>query len=89
MRPVYCDKLAHSIWAFCQQGNLWITAAHLPGQLNTLADAKLHIFDDKTEWKLNAQVVQEIVVVVENEPWILLSNSVIPNIVVSLRQTYA
>ena len=29
MRPVYCDKLAHSIWAFCQQRNLWITAAQL------------------------------------------------------------
>ena len=34
------------------------------------------IFYDKTEWKLNAQVFQEIVVVVENEPWILLSNSI-------------
>ena len=41
-----------------------------------LADAKLRIFDDKTEWKLNAQVFQEIVVVVENKPWILLSNSI-------------
>ena len=61
MHSVYCDKLAHSIWAFCQQRNLWVTAAHLPGQLNTLADAKSRIFDDKTEWKLNAQVFQEIV----------------------------
>ena len=31
MHSVYCDKLAHSIWAFCQQRNLWVTAAHLPG----------------------------------------------------------
>ena len=61
MRSVYCDKLANSIWEFCQQRNLWITAAHLPGQLNTLADEKSRIFDDKTEWKLNAQVFQQIV----------------------------
>ena len=33
----------------------------MPGQLNTLADEKSRIFDDKTEWKLNAQVFQQIV----------------------------
>ena len=33
----------------------------MPGHLNVSADAKSRVFDDKTEWKLNTNVFQEIV----------------------------
>ena len=56
-----CNTFAQDIWEFCRQRNLWITAAHLPGHLNVSADAKSRVFDDKTEWKLNTNVFQEIV----------------------------
>ena len=51
-----CNTFAQDIWEFCRQRNLWITAAHLPGHFNVS-----RMFDDKTEWKLNTNVFQEIV----------------------------
>ena len=56
-----CNVLAKDIWTFCIDRNIWLTAAHLPGHLNVLADERSRIFDDKTEWKLNASVFQSIV----------------------------
>ena len=38
-----------------------MTAAHLPGCLNVLADAKSRVFNDKTEWKLNSTVFNGII----------------------------
>ena len=46
---------------FCRQRYLWITASHLPGHLNVVADHHSRVFDDKTEWKLNPLVFQRIV----------------------------
>ena len=37
-----------------------LTAVHLPGHLNVIADEKSRVFDDKTEWKLNAYVFQHV-----------------------------
>ena len=51
-----CNEIAQEIWAFCKQHDFWLTAAHLPGHLNVLADEKSRNFDDKTEWKLNTHV---------------------------------
>ena len=56
-----CNVLAKYILTFCIDRNIWLTAAHLPGHLNVLADERSRIFDDKTEWKLNASVFQNIV----------------------------
>ena len=33
----------------------------MPGHLNVIADEKSRVFDDKTEWKLNAQMFQHLV----------------------------
>ena len=56
-----CNVLAVEFWELCRKLNLWVTAAHLPGYLNVLADDKSRIFDDKTEWKLNTEVFRKIV----------------------------
>ena len=56
-----CNEIAQSIWEFCRQRYLWITASHLPGHLNVVADHHSRVFDDKTEWKLNPLVFQRIV----------------------------
>ena len=55
------NEVAMSIWAFCRQRDIWLTAVHLPGHLNVLADQKSRIFDDKTEWHLNPGVFRKIV----------------------------
>ena len=39
---------------------MWVTAAHLPGRLNVLADEKSRLFDDKTEWRLNPLIFAQI-----------------------------
>ena len=56
-----CNVLAVEFWELCRKLNLWVTAAHLPGYLNVLADDKSRIFDDKTEWKLNTEVFRKVV----------------------------
>ena len=44
-----CNEIAQEFLGFCRQHNLWVTAAHLPGRFNVLADEKSRLFDDKTE----------------------------------------
>ena len=56
-----CNEQALDIWNFCREHSLWLTAAHLPGCLNVLADEKSRVFNDKTEWKLNTTVFNDII----------------------------
>ena len=58
---IECNEVAMFIWAFCRQRDIWLTAVHLPGHLNVLADQKSRIFDDKTEWHFNPSVFRKIV----------------------------
>ena len=60
-RSVRCNAIAQDIWAFCRLRGIWLTAAHLPGHLNVLADERSRLFDDKTEWKLNPCVYKQVV----------------------------
>ena len=56
-----CNEIALQIWDFCRQQDIWVSAAHLPRHLNVLADSKTRVFDDKTEWKLHADVFRAVV----------------------------
>ena len=56
-----CDKLAIDIWDFCSSRKIWISAAHIPGVENTIADKLSRIFNDKTEWKLSPNIDNKIV----------------------------
>lgn len=40
------NNIARSIWLWCIEKQLWITASHLPGSENIAADSKSRIFDD-------------------------------------------
>ena len=60
-RSAQCNELAFEIWSWCRERNIWLTAVHLPGRLNTLADEKSRVFDDKTEWMLNGEIFREVV----------------------------
>ena len=59
-RSFRCNEIAQEFWDFCRQHNLWVTAAHIPGRFNILADEKSRLFDDKTEWRLNPLVFGQI-----------------------------
>jgi len=55
-----CNNLAKQLWAWCIDRNLWITAVHIPGAMNTVADFKSRHFKVETEWKLDVSVFREI-----------------------------
>ena len=45
-RSVSCDKLANTIWCWCIDRDIWISATYLPGRLNTVADTRSRKFND-------------------------------------------
>ncbi len=48
-----CNSMARHIWDFAVDRNIWLSAAHCPGVLNTEADLASRVFKDETEWTLN------------------------------------
>ena len=48
-----CNEMAVAIWEVCLEYNTHITAAHIPGKHNTLADTASRKFDDAKEWMLD------------------------------------
>ena len=55
-----CNELAKEIWEWCIETNIWITACHLAGVLNVVADKKSRHFNDETEWMLSKQAFGQI-----------------------------
>ena len=56
-----CNNMARSIWKWCVERDIWITAAHLPGKQNVEADERSRKFNDRSEWKLNKQEFEKLV----------------------------
>lgn len=40
--------------------NIWLTASHIPGELNVVADKASREFDDSKEWKLDVELFLEL-----------------------------
>ena len=55
-----CNELAKEVWGWCIERNIWLTACHLTGVLNTIADRRSREFRDQTEWQLNKQTFDQI-----------------------------
>ena len=55
-----CNKLAKSIWKWCIDKNIWLSATHIPGISNVEADKASRKFDDRTECMLDSCVFQRI-----------------------------
>lgn len=54
------NTVAKEIWMWCIQNNVWITACHLPGELNVEADSESRNFNERIEWTLNTTVFEKI-----------------------------
>ena len=50
------NQLAVQIWEWYISRNIWLTAVHIPGRLNTGADEISRVFSDNHEWMLNTLV---------------------------------
>ena len=56
-----CNNLAKVIWEFCISENIWISAEHIPGTKNSIADFMSRSFNDNTEWQLSTELFQKII----------------------------
>ena len=50
------NKLAIKIWDFCTSRNIWLTAVHIPGKCNKVADKMSRELDVNTEWSLSLNI---------------------------------
>jgi len=51
-KSVALNQLTFSVWEWCITRNVWLSAVHIAGILNTGADEKSREFSDRHEWKL-------------------------------------
>ena len=56
------------IWEFCIKSGIWLTAAHLPGSLNTIADKESRRSYRDAEWMLAPCILQEALVALNFKP---------------------
>ena len=52
--------LAKNLWMWCLERNIHITAQHLPGVQNCIADAESRIMRDRSDWQLNPVLFNRI-----------------------------
>ena len=56
VKSVACNRLAKELWTWCIARSIWLTATHLPGVQNVIADRKSRVFEDETEWMLDKNI---------------------------------
>jgi len=60
IKSVLCNDMAQTIWAWCIDSNIWLSACHIPGSQNTDAAKQSREFNVSTEWSLCTQVFEHI-----------------------------
>ncbi|KAJ8034660.1 hypothetical protein HOLleu_21589 [Holothuria leucospilota] len=60
MKSHVCDALAKRIWLWCIDRKIWISAAHIPGRVNTEADLPSRRVQANIEWTLNKNLFCDI-----------------------------
>ena len=55
------SKLARELWKWCKTRIIYLSATHISGVSNVDADKESCSLDDRTEWKLDPLVFQELV----------------------------
>ena len=61
VRSPLLDSLSRSIWEWCKLRDIFISAQHIPGKVNTQADTLSREISSNLEWSLNGEVFQEII----------------------------
>ena len=52
------NQLTFTVWEWCRKRGVWISAAHIPGVLNTEAYEESRKINTDSEWKLDSRVLQ-------------------------------
>ena len=56
-----CNDIVKNIWLFCVKNKIWITAAHIPGAENVIADYESRKSYKDAEWMLNPEIFQKAI----------------------------
>jgi hypothetical protein len=56
-----CNAITRDMWLWGWQRHIWLSATHIPGVCNVVADQQSRIDHDNTEWKLHPDLFQELV----------------------------
>ena len=54
------NKIVRNLWLWCMNRDITLTAEHLPGVLNTIADEESRVMKDRSDWMLNPQIFCKI-----------------------------
>ena len=54
------NSLARQLWEWCMKRNIFISAQHIPGHINSAADQLSRTFSYNLEWSSNTNVFQQI-----------------------------
>ena len=52
-----CNDLGEKIWEWCITKDIWISAAHIPGKMNIVADFESRRNRREAEWKLDVCIL--------------------------------
>jgi hypothetical protein len=53
-------EVTRDLWEFCLQRQIMLTAEHLPGVTNLMADYQSRVYRDSSNWRLHAEVFSQI-----------------------------
>ena len=63
-----CNHLSKTIWYYCINRKVWLSAVHIPGKDNETADYMSRLQNENTEWRLSLIVFQRILEVFYCKP---------------------
>ena len=56
-----CNQLTKDIWIICMDKGTHVSAAHIPGKQNMLADTASRKFHDASEWTLSKNIFNHLI----------------------------
>ena len=56
-----CKQLTKDIWIICMDKGTHVSAAHIPGKQNILADTASRKFHDVSEWMLSKNIFNHLI----------------------------
>lgn len=60
-KSIRCNEVAKRIWHWCENRDLWLYAAHIPGTLNVQADHESRQYSENTEWAFSNSLFEQVV----------------------------
>ena len=62
-KSAVCNAKTRELWTFAYAHNMWLSAIHLPGVENVIADRESRLIRDETEWSLNNDLFHKLTTV--------------------------